>query len=136
MRILIACFFIAFQLYVQAQVPVNPNLTDSNGLRQGKWTILYDKDWNVIDNKNQVVYYRLIEYKDDKPIGRVIDYYGNGKTQWEGILLQDRPNEVMDGEVKWYREDGSTEMVSEFEAGKQISITNYNPDGSLNQNSW
>jgi hypothetical protein len=77
--ILLMWTFISFA----QQIPKNPNQTDKNGLRQGKWTILFDKDWKPITQTASVTYYRMLTYEDDKPTGTVADYYLNGKKQFE-----------------------------------------------------
>ena len=72
MKTLLTFILFSIQLGVLAQIPDNPNFTDSNGLRQGKWTMLvYDKDWSLIEDRSIAQYYRLIEYKDERPIGIV-----------------------------------------------------------------
>ena len=48
--ILFAAFALSFSLQAQQSIPQAPNKTDAQGLKQGKWAILYDKDWKVISN--------------------------------------------------------------------------------------
>jgi CHAT domain-containing protein/Flp pilus assembly protein TadD len=127
--LLTLCSGIATSLQAQT-IPQNPNKTDKNGLRQGKWTICYDKDWKPLTDCKQATYYRLLSYQDDKPTGKVRDYYLSGVVQWEGTLLADRPEEVMDGEAIWYDEQGNKSTVRVFEKGKLLSEKNYNPDGT------
>jgi len=75
---------------LQAQdIPKNPNKTDKDGKRQGKWTIWYDKDWKIINDEKGVEFFRIITYKDDKPVGLVKDHYKNGidnQKHHRGIL--------------------------------------------------
>lgn len=110
---------------VSQSIPENPNQTDADGLRQGKWTLLFDANWKPTDETGKVAYYRLIEYKNDKPVGVVRDYYSTGIVQWEGKLLQDRPSEINEGEATWYHEDGSKDVVKYYEKGKILRETYY-----------
>jgi len=112
-------------------IPTPPNLIDSAGLRQGKWTITLDKDWAPTSIPDSIIFYRLIEYRNDTPLGITRDYYRSGQLQWEGKLLADRPEEVMDGRVVWYREDGSKETVSEYRNGELLSREGYDKEGTL-----
>lgn len=86
-------------MLAQAQnYPKNPNQTDAGGKRQGTWTLFFDFDFNPVPaNSDRICYYRIITYKDDKPVGTVTDYYKNGTKQFEGTMLADRPEEILDG---------------------------------------
>jgi CHAT domain-containing protein len=125
----ILCLVLSPILLAQ-KIPKNLNQTDDQNQRQGQWTILYDQDWNIIQEKNKAQYYRVINYQDDKPTGKVYDYYLNGQVQMETILLADRPEEVMDGEAIWYHEDGRKESKKNFEAGKLLSEIYYDDKGN------
>ena len=125
-------FYLCSVGYTQAQeIPKNANQTDAQGRRQGKWTILYNKDWKVVQDLAQAQFYRIIRYQDDLPIGKVRDYYRSGQVQWEGQLLKDRPKEVMDGKCIWYDESGSKRGVVWYKAGKVIKNREYDNKGEL-----
>ena len=134
---LMLCFIVFIQLNIIfaqssiAQIPQRPNRIDSEGLRQGEWTILYDAKWKETKNPNQVEYYRMIEYQDDKPVGKVYDYYKNGQIQMEATLLADRPESIYEGEAIWYRENGSTEVLRRYENGKKVEELYYNEAGEI-----
>jgi CHAT domain-containing protein/tetratricopeptide (TPR) repeat protein len=137
MRHLYTILFFLTSLYLQAQtIPSNPNQTDKKGLRQGKWTILYDKDWNIIQESANAQFYRLITYKDDKPIGKVYDMYANGKIQMETTLLADRPQDVMNGETIFYNEEGKKQKIQIFEKGNLIDEFVYDVEGNLIIENW
>src|SRR5437868_79585 len=55
------------------QLPKNPNITDAKGRRQGMWTVWLNKNNDETARKDSMVYYRTIEYKDNKPTGEVRD---------------------------------------------------------------
>ncbi|HAS39470.1 MAG TPA: hypothetical protein DCS93_03285 [Microscillaceae bacterium] len=113
-------------LTLQAQtIPKNENHTDAQGRRQGTWTILYDKDWKVIQDTTQAQFYRIIRYQNDLPVGNVRDYYRSGQLQWEGHLLQDRPKELIDGKCVWYYENGKVERIGWFEEGTLVKKQEY-----------
>jgi len=103
-------------------IPQHPNHTNAQGHRQGTWTILYNKDWKVVQDTTQAQFYRVISYTNDLPVGKVRDYYRSGKLQWEGRLLRDRPKEMMEGKCVWYYESGKVEQISLFEKGKAITL--------------
>ena len=138
MKNLLTLLLLLFSLATFAQsIPKNPNLTDKNGFRQGKWTIWFNKDWKPTQNKDSLAYYSLIEYKDDKPVGTVTDYYLNGKKQFEGQMLADRPKEVKEGKAVWYHENGNKSQEVVFKNGQVVGqVIEYNLDGSLKTESW
>lgn len=117
-------------------IPQNQNLVDSKGQRQGKWTLTLDRDWKFTNNKDSIAFYRLITYKDDKPVGKVSDHYQNGQVQFEGKLLNDRPDDVIDGEATWYRKDGSREVQRKFLKGDILKEVYYNIDGTEITERW
>jgi CHAT domain-containing protein/tetratricopeptide (TPR) repeat protein len=124
------CFlFLGVNAYAQ-NIPQNSNKTDRKGLRQGKWTITFNKDWAETKLKDSIAYYRLITYKDDKPQGITRDYYLSGKVQWEAMLKTDRPQELVEGKAKWYHENGQTATEVNFVQGlKEGQEINYEPSG-------
>ena len=89
---------------LQHQIPINPNKVDEQGRKTGKWTILFDKDWKEIDNIDSTTFYSLITYKEDKPVGKMRDYYRSGQLQMEATLISENPD-TYDGEVIWYSEE-------------------------------
>ncbi len=118
--IFISLFLVAMVVNGQ-NFPKNPNKTDEKGLRQGKWTILFDKDWKPTTELTKVEFYRLIAYKDDKPVGIVKDHYKNGIVQMQGTLLEDRPKEIMDGTIIFYDAQGKKEQEDVYQAGELVS---------------
>lgn len=59
-----------------------------NGIR----TTLIDKNYQLTKEFDKAKYYRVAEYKDDKPIGIARDYYLNGNLKFEGTLLSEFPS--------------------------------------------
>lgn len=135
LRLFLFIIFISTTLQGQI-IPQNPNQTDDKGLKQGKWTILYDKDWKVVNDTTQVAFYRTLLYQDNKPIGQVTDWYKNGKPQMVADSLLSEKPEKYEGNLTFYREDGSRAKVQVFKDGKEISQTFYNPDGSIAEANW
>ena len=133
---LILLLFISASLNVLAQqIPSNPNISDANG-RQGTWTIYFDKDWEIIDTEKEALYYRIITYKDDKPIGPVRDYYRSGKIQMDAHLLIDRPQSQFDGLVIFFEENGSIQAVEFYKGNRtdQESLAILNQYDTANTN--
>ncbi len=100
-------------------IPQYPNRTDAQGRRQGVWTILFDEDWLETNDATLAKFYRVISYKNDRPMGKVRDYYWSGVLQMEGdSLIRDRPEEVLHGTCIWYGEDGQIEEVEWYKRSK------------------
>jgi hypothetical protein len=131
-RFLLLFYLFLNQIVFAQNIPQNPNKLDKKGLRQGKWTICYNQDWNIISDCKSATYYRLITYKNDTPIGKVQDYFLSGKVQMEATLLQDRPQETFAGKAIWYHENGqiATEVVyvDGLKTGQEKS---YYPNGVI-----
>lgn len=114
------------------QIPQNPNKTDKKGQKQGKWTILYDKDWNITQNREATLYYRVITYKNDQPKGIVNDFYRNGQKQWEGVLIAENPDKI-EGKATWYAESGAIEMEQWHEEGIIQKAKTYYENGQVKE---
>lgn len=127
------CLFVFAVLIAQAQnYPKNPNKIDASGKRQGTWTLFFDWDWNAIPaTSDRIAYYRVITYKDDKPTGIVRDYYKSGAKQFEGTMLADRPEEILDGNCTFYNEKGIKTQISSYKQGKFVSTTYYDAQGKV-----
>ncbi len=119
------------ELYAQ-QLPTAANQIDSKNRRQGNWVIWMDAAFKPSADQQQVHYYRQLTYRDDKPTGPFIDFYRSGAMQCKGVLLQDRPEDVYDGLITWYREEGSKEQEILYKQG-EISgdIRLFSSDGTL-----
>ena len=101
---------------LQHQIPINPNKVDEQRRKTGKWTILFDKDWKEIDNIDSTAFYRLITYKEDKPVGKMGDYYRSGQIQMEATVISENPD-TYDGKVKWYSEEGNISDLKFYNDG-------------------
>ena len=76
-----AALFFLWPMLAFAQIPQNPNKTDEQSRRQGGWTIMFDKaGFRTLDTA-AVLFYRLITYQDDKPVGVVTEYHKNKKIR-------------------------------------------------------
>jgi CHAT domain-containing protein len=94
--VLVLCLVAASTILIAQVIPKNPNQTDKSNRRQGKWTVWFTNDWVTTKNKDSIAFYRLVEYKDDKPFGKVYDFFASGRPQMEGTLLADRPKDQID----------------------------------------
>ncbi|NJL14486.1 MAG: tetratricopeptide repeat protein, partial [Microscillaceae bacterium] len=129
--------FLVFRPLCGQDLPTAPNQSDAQGKRQGAWVILYDQEWHIVDrDTGQVAFYRLINYREDQPQGRVFDKYRNGQTQMETTLRADRPKEIMHGETIFFRPDGSREKMQLFEEGTLLDEFEYDEKGLLIAQDW
>ena len=135
--ILIALVFGLNLSIAQGQlIPQNPNLSDQSGKKQGKWTILYDQDWYETSDEKLAEFYRILSYKDDQIIGKVIDYYKSGIPQMiADSLISENPAKYH-GQVTYYRPDGSKENVRVWQNGKIIADTAFTIQGEIIEKDW
>ena len=105
---------LSFDISAQ-EIPKNPNAYDLDDNKTGVWTILYDLDWNVTESIDNAKSYRVITYDEGIPSGKVVDHYLNGEKQWEGYLISDDPEEIMDGKCIWFFDDGSILETAYFQ---------------------
>jgi CHAT domain-containing protein len=103
-----------------ANIPMHPNVTDTSGLRQGWWTIaIGPKETQIAARAEDVAHYRIIEFKDDIPVGIVKDYYPTGTLFQEMTLLKMRIGKASFLDLVDYSQpyrvywpDGSEDLIS------------------------
>ncbi len=86
---------------------------------QKQKTIYYNTDWEVCD-KVDAKYYRIIKLdKENKPVGKVKDYYSTGELQGECYLSFFDPNskDVLDSLCIWYNKNGNISQTANFDNG-------------------
>ena len=101
----------------QHQIPLNPNHVDEEGRKTGKWTILFDENFNETDSLENTHFYRLITYKEGQPVGKMADYYRSGQIQMQATMISDAPD-TYDGVVIYYSEEGYIENYQFFNNGQ------------------
>ena len=118
----------------QPSIPDNlkaSNITDNSGGRQGLWIIFFDNSWKQTDYFN-ASYYRKVNYKNDKPTGKVRDFFITGIMQWQGQLFADRPKDLLQGKCSWYNSKGILEKTAIYIKGVlNGKITEYFPNGKI-----
>jgi len=108
-------------LAVPAQtLPTRSNKTDHEQKKQGEWCLWMDGLWQPTSDSAHVAYYRIITYKNDKPVGITTDFFRNGQKQFEGLILEDRPEDVLEGICKWYYHTGEIRVIESFKKGETI----------------
>lgn len=102
----------------------------ANGKREGKWTIMLDRDKEETLNSTDAAYIRKISYQNGKPTGIVRDYfYPSNKLQWDGKLLQTNPD-LKHGTSITYDERGRKREEATYENGKLVgSIYRWDEEG-------
>lgn len=122
-------FVLATFIYGQTE---KVNQVDSNGNKVGKWTLYLDKDWMVIDDSSNAVYFRYTYYDDGTNI------YPMGPTGDKGYTLKPKSTAsnqpaLLDGEYKWYDSKGRLSSIHVFKNGDYVSCKEYFSNGELSQ---
>ncbi len=99
-------------------LPTSPNKTDHQQKKQGEWCIWMDGQWQPTTDSTHVAYYRVITYKNDKPVGVTTDFFRNGQKQFEGFIVEDSPEDVMEGICTWYYHTGEIRVTESFKGGE------------------
>jgi CHAT domain-containing protein/antitoxin component YwqK of YwqJK toxin-antitoxin module len=130
-------------------VPQHPNMIDKNGIKQGWWTIKFDGVFTC---------YRVINYENGKPKGKVTEYNDTGLIMFEGQFLIDTyltpyqikydvmlfPNSryqgLLEGKCTWYEIGSNLEpLVATFANGKLVESNANNRKEQLintSNNDW
>ena len=85
-----------------------------NGLLAQENTVWFDSNWNTTAEDN-ATYYRPSPEKKANGYW-LIDYYTSGVIQMEG-LSKELENEVFEGEIKWYFENGKVHQTIFYSEG-------------------
>lgn len=81
----------------------------------------FDEEWKVT-TADKMAYYR--ETTKEGSLYRIKDFYKNGTLQMDGLSHNDSPTEeVWEGKVTWYNEDGSVEYYTTYKNGKMNGET-------------
>jgi len=89
-----------------------------NGLKEGKWIEYLNGD-GVTADSNKASFYRLTQYKADKPMGMVRIYYLlNGKIESEEPYVNGKEN----GVEKQYYETGEVQFVRTYTDDKENGV--------------
>ena len=105
------------------------NVTDANGLKQGKWIeYLNQNEKSVL--KDSAKYYKLLVFKDDKSTERERTYYyPSGKPAMDGAPIK---NGKYNGIAKWYYETGKLKEECNYSDGQKNGINkHYYESGKL-----
>ncbi|MCC5944690.1 MAG: CHAT domain-containing protein [Bernardetiaceae bacterium] len=117
-------------LYAQ-DMPEASNQTDAEGRKQGEWIIFFDAKGRITENKRKADTYRLVNYQNDKPIGKVTLYYKNGTPKIVNDSITAETPISFQGNRTFYRPDGNKEKIETYEDGKLITTSFYDKEGNL-----
>jgi len=112
-------------------------LSYSDGYKAGKWTLFYDVDWKEVNSMDEATFYREIIFSEKGNLtdNLVIDYYKNGKKQFEGKLTGIDPD-IINGSCIYYYENGNKESEGTMVHGqKSGNWTDYHPNGNIEKTS-
>jgi S1-C subfamily serine protease/antitoxin component YwqK of YwqJK toxin-antitoxin module len=95
----------------------------------GQDKIYYDADWKVC-SKSKADYYRLISFdENEKPKGKVKDYFITGELQWEGYFSYvdkyDNSKDINEGLCIWYYQNGRKQRESNLIQNKENGLTTF-----------
>lgn len=96
------------------KIPNAPNKIDFKGNRTGLWIYWLSKTHYETTKPENVYLYRKAKYINGEIVGRVEDYYLDGTLSATGNIV----NNEFDGEVIYYRQNGSKEKAVTFVIGK------------------
>lgn len=116
---LILIFTLCFLVSYAQTIPKSPNKKKGkSGIREGKWTLMYDdKGMETLDEKS-AKYYSLRNYKKGLIVGKIKTFYLNGNPQMEADSVFKTDPEQYHGLVTYFYEDGSVSDYKVFNAGK------------------
>jgi|WetSurMetagenome_2_1015567.scaffolds.fasta_scaffold85843_1 antitoxin component YwqK of YwqJK toxin-antitoxin module len=104
---------------VTSSIPRSPNKYDAKGKKTGQWSMLCDSTMKYVDNFYAARYYRILNYKDGKPIGKIKDYYLTGGLFRVCNLLSDNPD-TLNGKFQTFYVNGKKKAEGVYQRGKQI----------------
>jgi hypothetical protein len=126
------CFLTSSQIFAQFDTIldykerffINDSLITKNKLidtlKDGLWVEYFDKKWNST-SKSSHKYYRLIEYENGLPLGKVYDFYKSGQLQMMGEYLSLNP-ETRIGTFVWYDRRGRKESLKYYSDEDQYEM--------------
>ncbi len=92
-----ASVFVASSLQAQNQAnPTDSNRVDSMGKRQGVWKTDDISSYKSFFDRDTLIAYKIATYLNDKPIGVIRYFYPDHTVRWEGVLLNDNPEDEVD----------------------------------------
>lgn len=122
--IILSCIIISEQL-------IAINSFDDNGKRIGKWLVYLDKNLHAVEDSTNYQFYKTANYVTGRPIGYVSYYYKSGKLYFQTPVRSLDPDVYVDGEIKYFSENGDTLKILNYYMGylEGPAIFNYQ-DGS------
>ncbi len=112
------------------------NQFDSNGKKDGKWTVFLDARWNQLKDSSQAVYYRYTYFDHGINTIPMSPRGMRPKAKAETPEGEDlRPGEpiAMNGVYKWFDPKGKVGMMQEFKDGEMVAYKDYRRNGKLRQ---
>lgn len=100
----------------KTQINIEYNNLTCYNKKQGKWKMGLDKEGNFAEVKEDIRFYREINFENDIPKGWCKDYFPDGTLKAEFKLLSYQPFRY-DGKCTWYLKDGNVEKEVTYKNG-------------------
>lgn len=94
----------------------------------------FDENWEVMDSANAAFYREITYDAKGQPVGKVKDYWVNGKLFWEGQLLSVEPEYVREGVCIMYYKNGQKKREVTYKNGRMVNLfeaKEWSPSGRL-----
>jgi antitoxin component YwqK of YwqJK toxin-antitoxin module len=119
------------QVQDQPKIPERPNAKDGQGRPTGEWVMLFDANWEQVEDLESAEFYRLVTFQAGKPKGIVKDFYVTGAQQWQGFLSDMNPDVPADGKATWYFANGKKQEEGSFKGeARQGAWAGWYQDGT------
>lgn len=133
-KLVLIVFIVLYDTVIWGQnIPKNPNQKDAQNRKQGKWTLLYNANYESVISEKDAFYYRIADFKDNKSVGKTQYFFvSNGKLHFEGEVLEETEKSVekLKGFCVWYYENGNKMREIDFDdKGNIKTINQYDRNG-------
>lgn len=118
------------QTYIQNGKSSTENKID-NGIKTGFWTIYYDENDSIVNNKEKAISFQIINLKNNSPIGLGCFCSGEGRLEGYSKYLNDT-TWTLDSTSVWFDGKGRVESKMIYQNDTLIKFEGFSTKGYLN----